>query len=513
MKLVNALKGLWTYFGWEKETRDLCHAGKDITHAINDRFADLEREAIVSFIEQGNFPQVLPELQTPLSLRKQYWLTKQPDELTAKMASYPTILERRFAQYEALGDPGSAFGVFVWLHSAIDIAKGALERGMLARTHYDLLVDKANALIRQGVQYFQDGAQRNVSAGIYHDGILESGARYVVRHLAHNLKNIFRIVEPDGRSFFLEVFEKWDFGERRISVCVPIAIGCPNRCHACNFSASIPHHRSLTANEIFNLIYTNAIINDDVTSLFFRPEELTIYYLGGGDPGNNVAEIEKVIQMVHQFYYRKPGLPFVEWIRNNQQRAGGNQSAYPFRQVVSTIGLDNGSLDRLIDFARTIPELGIQVSINAFNERARAYTIKNLKGVMSIERCVRTAERFYDVTSGTEHPRKAYLSVFLLQDVYDDAAEILTDVKKLNIDKARCHITLDVLRYTPEQFAHKSAPIGRYKAVCRQLRREGYSASIYYPPEDGSTEEGCGVISSYLLQKMNGQRRQVAAEI
>jgi adenine C2-methylase RlmN of 23S rRNA A2503 and tRNA A37 len=259
----------------------------------------------------------------------------------------------------------------------------------------------------------------------------------------------------------------------------------------------------LTSNEIFSLIYTNAIINDDVTSLFFEPSELTIYYLGGGDPGDNIEEIEKVVQKTHQFYYGDQVLPFVEWIRDNHQRANGNQSGYPFEQIVSTIGLDNGSLDRLIDLARTIPELNIQISVNAFDEQARACTISNLEKVMSIERCVRAAEKFYGVTSATENPRRAFLSIFLLQDVYDDLDKIMDDIERLKIDKTRVHITLDVLRHPP-QFIHQPASIGRYKALHRKLRREGYSASIYYPPEDSTTEEGCGIISTHLLERVYG---------
>lgn len=507
MKSTKKLKGLWNYFIWEKMTGDLCHAGKEITHTINNTFDSLESDTVISFIKKGNFLELLPDLHAPLNLRKRYWLERKPKELISKMTSYPAILKARFEQYKALGDPSSAFGIFLWLHSTIDIATCAVESGILPQEHYDRFMEKACALIEKGVEYFRTSPQNTVSSGIYHEGILESSTRYVVRHFAHNLKNIFRIVEPDQRMFFLEIFESWDFGNRKITVCAPISIGCPNRCYQCNVGTFIPYHRALTADEIFNVIYTNAIINDDVTSLFFEPEELTVYYLGGGDPGDNIGEIEKIVQKVHQFYYGEDVLAFVKWIENNNRRSTDAQSPYPFQQVVSTIGINNGSLERLVRLAREIPELGIQVSVNAFSEQARAHTIRRTEKTMSIEDCVRAAEKLYDITSGTENPRKAYLSIFLLQDVYDDPDTIVEDMKGLDIDKERCHITLDVLRHPPAQFAHKVASMHHYRRMCSRLRKEGYSVSIYCPPEDTATEEGCGVVSTYLLQKLRDQSK------
>lgn len=504
MKSSKKLKGLLNYFLWEKRTGDLCHAGKDITHTINNTFNSLGSDTIISFIKKGSFSELSPDFEAPLNLRKNYWLEGKPKELISKIISYPTILNVRFEQYKTLGDPSSTFGIFLWLHSTIDIATHAVEVGILPQEHYDRFMEKASALIGKGVEYFETSPQSMVSSGIYHEGILESSTRYVVRHFAHNLKNIFRIVEPDQRMFFLEIFESWDFGNRKITICAPISIGCPNQCYQCNVGASIPYHRALTASEIFNVIYTNAIINDDVTSLFFEPEELTVYYLGGGDPGDNIGAVEKTIQKVHQFYYGEDVLPFVEWIENNNRRSSGAQSPYPFHQVVSTIGINNGSLERLVRLARDIPELGIQVSVNAFSEKARAHTIRTEK-TMSIEDCVRAAEKLYDITSDTENPRKAYLSIFLLQDVYDDPDTIVEDMKRLDIDKERCHITLDVLRHPPPQFTHTVASMRHYKKMYSRLRKEGYSVSIYCPPEDTATEEGCGVVSTYLLQKLRDE--------
>ena len=494
--------GLAQYLAWQDTVQEICQIGDRVSWIVKEQFPTLDREAaIIPFLQSGRYQVLNQELTNFLKKREEFWFSRSVKQLRFKLFSELALQRHHFNQGVVLGKKEDIFLVFIWLYSSLDIIKRASGLGILSQQENDQLIDGFNALVVEGIQYFQssrpDKTQDILQYNIHHQIKLESNAEYLKRYSAKNIKNIFRVgLQRDSN--LVEIVERWDFDKRRISVCVPISIGCPARCLECHIGMLLSYRRTLTGDEIIKLICDNSVINDDLTSLCFEPFELTTYYLGGGDPAYNIPAIEKAVKYVHELCYGSQRTPFIKQIiGNHEHRSLDAKPLYPFRQVVSTLGINNGSVEQLIDLACIVPELGIQISVNAFNEDVRAFTLKHTSKILSLEDCISLAKLFYEKTGQAGHARKMYLSSFLFHDNYDRPDQILRDLQKLKVDRETCHITLTVLRDPPPSFIHKVATLEQYKAVETALKDDGYEVSIYSPVEDIETEEGCGVVSRY----------------
>lgn len=521
MGVLKHIRKLWEYYCWERKTEKICKTGKEITHIINEKYQKLDTKSCIYFVKTGDFTKLGRRLQKYIEYRECYWLEKDKQRLTDKCITEPVKLQIRFKEYKSLGNATAVFGVFVWLHSFKQIIDKAIKRGTIRNDGiYRSCSLELERLIDKGVKYFQgisrkDKAKVKMNTSIYHTKILESDLKYIIKHCAKNIKNIFTIIDKGEKVFHVEVYERWDFKNNEIKICVPVSVGCHNKCNQCQvgqYISSLPGTpRLLTSNELFELIYTNSLINDEVTQISYKPISITIFYLGGGDPANNIDEFERIVDKLHKYYY-DPGnrSPFIQWIRRNfELYRCGESLSLPFRQIASTIGIRNKSIDRIVKLGYKYPEFGFQISANALNDEVRSFYINN-KDALDVRECVKAAQDFYDYTYKSGYPRRGYIGIFLLEEEYNDPYRILNELEELRVDPSKVVISLEVLKDVPDKFSkkgHKVSSLKGYRKVKRCLEKNGYKAVIYEAPDDSATHEGCGLISEDLLELFRKSRK------
>lgn len=519
---------------WYESTAGLCFAGKTVTQLTDYLYSHDEifnRENILEFLDSGDFLYldsfVPAELETRLreefnagtfreafDIRDRYWLSQSPGRLEKRLRREGNVQQERFLEYLEVGDSMDAFGVMLWAYSSLSLLEKA--KGKIDHEKYILFADETKKsleqLIELGKQFFREGKpEKQVDAsgktpGIYYKGVFESDYDFVKKYAKFNFLNVFEVADKRNKNekpLITTVTENWDFEESEINICIPLSIGCKEACGPCQIGQVRPAFY-LTADQSYQLLYKNALINQETTELPFSPTSIKLYLLGGGDPGSNIGEFENLVSMVHEFYDPNES-EMAAWVLENRKKAGIEDNDF-YQIIASTIGI-RLSVDRLIMLGKKYAEFGLQFSVGAFNQEIRNKII-TAKNAIGIDDCVKAASRFYDETG-----KRGYLAIHPLEanessvESYMDGRQISEELRLIKertgiIDlEEKIVITLTAIESPPVNFGYHKPSKNAFRKIKSSLEKQGYTVTIYDPPYDPRTGESCGVIPKQVLEK------------
>lgn len=441
---------------WEKETSMLCEMGGRSNSLILE---DWNENADLLF-GKGRYAQEFLEQHKS---RVDFW--KKNPEAAKRAKEFCQEYQKQVSLYSSIGDPFGLYKTLVWLDiSTIPLLKEIGSDGTI-----DDAVKRETASALERIS--EEGKRRlysmpNLTSTIFLEKHMESTMDYLRKTGRKNFRNTYGIKWGKNITNYVDVFETWEMrDEDKISLCVPISIGCQNRCKMCDNRAFF--YRNLDADEIVRLVFLN-LANNRTIPLDVGAEQTAVYYMGGGDAALN----PDLLPAIREINRLNPGI----------------------KQILSTLGNKTGDrVDELIDEAKHTPNLGFQISVLSLDEKVRKLYLNHDK-VFSLEECMEKLEKFHDITG-----RKAHASIFLLENRYDDPKTIGEQAERL-VPKDKVHISLQVMVDPYKDFTHKPAPIESYIEVRDHLKKLGFEVSIANYVKDDMTEITCGKRSEFVMQ-------------
>ncbi|MBU0758148.1 MAG: hypothetical protein KKF44_08825 [Nanoarchaeota archaeon] len=520
---------------WYESTGPLCDAGKAITKLLEFVYDPYGQRVpkIREFLDTGDYSLLQADvnkstehelhklygvgtLRDAFDVRNEYWTSQAPQRLEDRLRREPETQKDRFEESCSINDLQGAFSVLVWAHSSLELLKLVeTEEKYMTKISKNLVEETRQGLeelIKEGKKLFSNGKPekngiKGKKPGIYFVQNFESASSFVEKYAQFNFLNVFEVVDKKATHLghYTTVTENWDFEEKEINICIPISIGCPQGCGPCQIGYFDPspfkdHIIPLTAEQSFRLLYKNELQNQETTELPFSPTSIKIYLLGGGDPGNNIYQFEKLIGKVKEFYDPSES-KIAEWVLNNRQKDPDVDDDNFYQLIASTVGIRGGSVRRLINLGKRYPEFGLQFSVGAFNEDMRKQIIK-AKNVIGIDDCAKAAAEFYDKTG-----RPGYLAIHPLEPLDDsqpsyldgeqiaDELDAIKKRTKINNLEEKVIITLTAIEDPPPDFDYRKPEKAVFESLRHALKQRNYQANIYDPPYDPQTGESCGTIS------------------
>jgi adenine C2-methylase RlmN of 23S rRNA A2503 and tRNA A37 len=425
------------YFDWEERTRALCEAGLRANAWIDEIYA---RGGECALLETAS--EESQELIRRMRRRREYWIGR---DLEARAEAWRAELSTGIRASITADDRLGLLRHLCWLvHSTLPLTRETRDH----RALIDLAAEGRAAL---------DRVHRERATTFQIEERYQSSEGFVRRNRRKLFGNIYRIQRPDQPPRYAEVVETWQWApQEKLTLCVPITIGCPNVCPMCEFGRYFGG--DLTPREIVHLCELNLAADRDVP-ISTAPEDLTIYYLGGGD----ACLHPRVPELLELASTRWPGV----------------------QQIVSTIAVGDDALSKVVDAAAAVPRVGLQVSLCSLDARVRKICVGGVE-VVPLGRAVDELVRFHRASS-----RKGWVSLFLVPDLYDDADQIAAEAEAL-LDPAAIHITLTVIRENTLPFTRKRAEPARFEIVAERLRTLGFEVSISTNDADPENEVSCG---------------------
>lgn len=178
------------------------------------------------------------------------------------------------------------------------------------------------------------------------------------------------------------------------TVCVSTQAGCPIGCKFCASGAN-GFNRNLSVGEIIEQVWMPAAAHS-------RRGIKNIVFMGTGEPFLNYNNLINAIKILND---------------HNGLNIGSR------RMTVSTVGI----LNKIIDFARDVPQANLAVSLHATNDELRKKLIPNCPS--KINDLLAALKEYYKITH-----RKITFEYVLIKDINDSldfAAELVELIKKI----------------------------------------------------------------------------------
>ena len=423
------------FYHWKQDTHDLYESQMQANQLIADIYT--------SDLEESLFDIHAPEHKRFIAvsaLRAHYW--KNNRALLEEIPQWIRCARERVADAINATDRLSMFRELVWIRlSSLPIIEMYTPRSL----HADYLVQFKKIASR--AEGYLTSVQKDSSLAVYRyaceeslPDILEQTQRQCFTHLYHLQRSALDKVR------FIEVTEFWSWkGQGQRTLCLPLAIGCPNQCTMCELATF--DGGNLSPEEIQHLISLTTTItpNAPVTN---DPERLRIEYLAGGDPLLH-SEIDIVLSSTAERY------------------AG-------VEQLVSTVGLNIGNKMRnLITQVAKTPHAQLQVTVASLDDTIRRSLIRSHHRILSVDECIAALVEYYEQSG-----QKGFLSLFLLQDEYDDCELIMQDIQN-RIDPETICIRLQLLQNNSLVRSTNGARFETYERLTTLLHDAGFEASIH----------------------------------
>ncbi|MBF0105803.1 MAG: hypothetical protein HQM16_10810 [Deltaproteobacteria bacterium] len=446
------------YTDWETKTKRLCEFGSRVNQIISQIYEAKKEITLLN----GQCSRSA-ELVSLMEYRRVFWSQHKVTE--AKAVSWCRSFESAVQSSIKTKDRLGLFRELVWaIYSTLPIIQAVrhIEKnrgtGIELVRMFEKLVDEK--------KFFFSTMTRTDSNAIYLHRHDESSDDYIRKWHKKKFFLSYRIDRAlDTHSRYVQLVEEWKWQPtEQITLCVPISVGCQNRCRMCNVGTFFGGN--LTAEEIIRLINMNFSPNNDVP-IAFQGQNITIYYLGGGDACLN-SEMIKVLQCVWKQY---PNI----------------------KQIVSTIGIRGGCIDGLMKTIMEVPDIGFQMSLCSLDDSVRGEITDHLKGILTVKECINYLEEFYRLTG-----RKGYASLMLFVGLSSDLKAVAAAAKKL-LDPVKTHIALTVVRRNNRPLSKEGLPLTQYAWLRQCLSDAGFEVSMSSEDDESENNIACGCADSDIL--------------
>jgi len=445
---------------WEKRTRKLCDVGFD-ANTIISRIYQEQREK--SFLD-GSLKENA-DLNCLLAYRLEFW--RDEKNLLERAKRWFQSVRGSIDDAVSAGDRLGLFRQLVWLKfSTLPILK-ELAADVADDGEWAPLVAKFDELLNTASSEFESMPRADSNA-IYHQKHIESSEKFFERLGKKIFVNIYRIDRAgDSNSRYVELVETWRWKpEERITLCLPISVGCSNSCRMCDVGTY--YGGDLKPDEIARLINMNFEMNNDIP-ISSEGRNITIYYLGGGDACHS-PHLVNVLKRISERY------PHI-------------------KQVISTIGINDADrMDKLVSGVTAVPNAGFQVSLCSLDNDVRDHILNNNRSALPVEKCIEYMNGFHSLSG-----RKAYVSLVLVKDLYCDADSIAREANRL-LDPGKIHVTLTVMRKSKLPFSHNGASIEKYHELAAKLEAAGFETSMCMNDRDPENGVACGCMEHEILR-------------
>jgi adenine C2-methylase RlmN of 23S rRNA A2503 and tRNA A37 len=441
---------------WEQSTAFLCHLGVQANTLISEIFQRGQEDLLLA-----DDSEELKAFRKIVVKRAEYWGSRK--ELSVRAEAWCKEIERGLKFSVAALNRLGLLRQIVWLkHSTIPLLKQATSISIIE--HLEGTIANLEKQLDLASITLATIESKNF-CDIYLHRHFETTLDFLARTNRRNFINIYKIDKASQQvPRFVEVVESWDFSKsERITLCVPISVGCQNSCSMCDLGSYFGGN--LSASEIQQIIALNLAANIDIP---ISRDNFTIYYLGGGDAGLN-RELPKLLEEVKLTY------PNV-------------------RQVISTIGMKvEADMISLLEAIAKVPDVGFQISVCSLDDKIRMELVNNNRRALSVSECIEYLGKFSVITR-----RKGYLSLFLLKDIYENVDQIAKQAIKL-LDPNLIHISLTYLRPNELPSSKSGAPKESYDTLKNLLVENGFEVSIITNDEDPENSVACGCMESDVI--------------
>src|SRR5262249_5096431 len=137
-----------------------------------------------------------------------------------------------------------------WLrHSTLPIARGRVAR-----------LERLLELEQRAAHAIAD-TPRDAGSSFFLASAYTSSDAFTARHDKKLFGKIYRLIRPDYPApASVEVVETWQWSpDERVTLCLPLSVGCPNHCPTCEFGTYFGGQ--LRSDELLRLIDTNLRAN------------------------------------------------------------------------------------------------------------------------------------------------------------------------------------------------------------------------------------------------------------
>ncbi len=437
------------YDHWEKTTSRLCEVGEKANKFIEEKYFSEDYEDLFQNASSSTL-----KFKHLVSYRHDYWLT-QPN-LNNRATLWLDDLEYCVNRLQESNNKLGMLKEFVW--SKYSILPLLLAASKTKKHHFLKEIDRIIPLI-QTIELFLKN-YKNAALDFLLIERNRLSLDWVKKNNKQQFTNIFQFKLPQWEQFlFCELIETWNFAQNTINICLPLSIGCVANCKMCEFSLFKPIN--IPSSLLRQLIDFQVRNNKDIP--FASKPNYSFYYLGGGD-ALQYKELPTLLSQIAQSFSAP-------------------------KQIISTIAL--GSIQSFTSFlAETsrIPNLGLQWSLNSFNENNRK-AITGCSSLIPIKQCIPLFKEYAQTTN-----RKVSVSImFFEEDEYQNSIKnniaTLLDPTIFTLNFA--HIQPNSLIFTHENSL--STPID---TLYQWAIENNYDVSIDSPLNKDNEDAPCGRVSS-----------------